>query len=79
MENCKKHSKLLCSECRHYDYCDSVFTSNTVRKSTRCCTNLWTAQGFMLLRNYSATSGTRKIRLHRTTTTKTFWRGFPKR
>lgn len=22
MENCKKHSKLLCSECRHYDYCD---------------------------------------------------------
>ena len=52
-----------------------VFTSNTVRKSTRCCTNLWTAQGFMLLRNYSATSGTRKIRSHRTTTTKTFWRG----
>ena len=22
MENCKKHSKLLCSECRRYDYCD---------------------------------------------------------
>ena len=22
MENCKKHSKLLCSQCRHFDYCD---------------------------------------------------------
>ena len=22
MENCEKHSKLLCSEYRHYDYCD---------------------------------------------------------
>lgn len=22
MENCEKYSKLLCSECEHYDYCD---------------------------------------------------------
>ena len=22
MKNCEKHSKLLCSKCRHYDYCD---------------------------------------------------------
>ena len=22
MENCEKHSKLICSACRHYDDCD---------------------------------------------------------
>ncbi len=22
MENCKKHSKLLCLQCRHFDHCD---------------------------------------------------------
>lgn len=22
MNNCEKHSKLICSECRHYDCCD---------------------------------------------------------
>ena len=22
MENCKKNSKLICSQCKHYDYCD---------------------------------------------------------
>ncbi len=22
MTNCEKHSKLICSECRHYDCCD---------------------------------------------------------
>ena len=22
MENCEKHSKKLCAQCRHYDYCD---------------------------------------------------------
>lgn len=22
MENCKKHSKLLCSQCRYFDQCD---------------------------------------------------------
>lgn len=22
MENCEKHSKKICSQCSHYDYCD---------------------------------------------------------
>ena len=22
MENCKMNSKLICSQCKHYDYCD---------------------------------------------------------
>lgn len=22
MDNCKKNSKLICSKCKHYDYCD---------------------------------------------------------
>ena len=40
----------------------------------RCCTNLWTERDFTLLPNCSATSGTKKIPSHRTTSIKTCWR-----
>ena len=32
MNNCERHSKLVCSECRHYDYCDI---------SKRCDVRCW--------------------------------------
>ena len=28
MENCEKHSKKLCAQCRHYDYCDKANRCN---------------------------------------------------
>ena len=35
MENCKKNSKLICSQCKHYDYCDRAKRCDGLRKQTR--------------------------------------------
>ena len=35
MENCKKHSKLLCSQCRHFDYYDVA--SDVARRCDGVC------------------------------------------
>ena len=50
-------------------------TNSTRKKSTAFCTTQWTVLDFTLLRSYSATSGTRKIRLRRMTSIRTCWRG----